>query len=63
MCIDLLPEELLQIIKKEQNDMNGTPLPQILLNVTLVSQLLLSHAKNFKDTFSYQKVNYFEFKL
>ena len=57
MCIDLLPEELLQVIKKEQNDMNGTPLPQILLNVTLVSQLLLSHAKNFKDTFSYQQVN------
>ena len=63
MCIDLLPEELLQVIKKEQNDMNGTPLPQILLNVTLVSQLLLSHAKNFKDTFSYQQVNYLEFKL
>ena len=36
--------------------MNGTPLPQILLNVTLVSQLMLSHAKKFK-------VNYFEFKL
>ena len=43
--------------------MNGTPLPQILLNVTLVSQLLLSHGKNFKDTFSYQQVNYLEFKL
>ena len=49
MCIDLLPEELLQVIKKEQNDMNGTPLPQILLNVTLVSQLLLSNAKIFKS--------------
>ena len=47
MCIDLLPEELLQVIKKEQNDMNGTPLPQILLNVTLVSQLPASSCKKF----------------
>ena len=30
MCIDLLPEKLLQAIKKKKNDMNGTPLPQIL---------------------------------
>ena len=29
--------------------MNGTPLPQILENVTLVSQLLLSNAKVFKS--------------
>ena len=29
--------------------MKGTPLPQILLNVTLVSQLLLSNAKIFKS--------------
>ena len=29
MCIDLLPEKLLQaIIKRKKNDINGTPLPQ-----------------------------------
>ena len=50
MCIDMLPEKLLQAIKKKKkNDMNGTPLPQILKNVTLVSQLLLSNGKTFKS--------------
>ena len=29
MCIELLPEKLLQAIKKKENDMNRTPLPQI----------------------------------
>ena len=29
MCIDLLPEKLLQAIKRKKNDMNGTPLSQI----------------------------------
>ena len=28
MCINLLPEKLLQAIKGKKNDMNGTPLPQ-----------------------------------
>ena len=27
MCIDLLPEKLLQVIKRKKNDMNGTSLP------------------------------------
>ena len=44
--------------------MNGTHLPEILQKVTLVSQLLLSNARIFKKvTFSYQPVNYLEFKL
>ena len=49
MCIDLLPEKLLQAIKRKKNDMNGTPLPQVLREVTLVSKLLLSNAKILKS--------------
>ena len=50
MCIDMLLEKLLQVIKKKKkNDMNRTPLPQILQKVTLISQLLLSSAKIFKS--------------
>ena len=48
MGSNLLPEKLLQAIKKKEKYMNGTPLPQI-LQVTLVSQLLLSNGKNFKS--------------
>ena len=29
MFIDLLPEKLLQAIKRKKNDMNGTSLPQL----------------------------------
>ena len=43
--------------------MNGTPLPQILHMVTLVSYLLLSNARFLKVTFSCQPENYLEFKL
>ena len=43
--------------------MNGTPLPQILHMVTLVSYLLLSNARLLKVTFSSEPGNYFEFKL
>ena len=45
--------------------MNGTPLPQILQEVTLVSQLLLSNAKVFISyiLISTCEVNYLEFKL
>ena len=46
MGIDLLPEKLLQAIKKKKNDMNRTPLSHI-LQVTLVSQLLHDNAKIF----------------
>ena len=51
MCIDLLPEKLLQLtklLKRKKNYMNTTPLPKILQMVTLVSQLLLNNAKIFK---------------
>ena len=43
--------------------MNGTPLPQILHMVTLVSYLLLSNARLLQVTFSSEPGNYFEFKL
>ena len=49
MCNDLLSEKLLQAIKRKKNDMNGTPLPQVLREVTLVSELLLSNAKILKS--------------
>ena len=49
MCIDLLPEKLLQAIKKKKKGINGIPLPQILQKVTMVSQLLLNNAKIFKS--------------
>ena len=50
MCIDPLPEKLLQAIKKERkSDINITPLRQTLQKVTLVSPLLFCNAKIFKS--------------
>ena len=37
MCINLFSEKLLQAIKKKKNDINETPLSQILQKVALVS--------------------------
>ena len=51
-----------KLLKRKKNSMNGTALPQI-LQVTLVSQLLLSNENFLIVTFSYQPVSYSEFKL
>ena len=45
MCIDLLPEKLLQVIKRKKNDMNETSLPNffhikypnVVLSLTIIN--------------------------